>query len=326
MSGAALNAANAPIIPPRVRPGQTIGVIAPSGPPLAAPLQRGLDALASEFRVQVAPSALAPTPPPQAPYLAATDAARADELNAMLADPQVRAIVMARGGYGLMRILPALDPALLRADPKPLVGYSDGTALLSWAWAAGVRGVHGQVVVRLGPDRPEAAGDLCRALTDPTPLGRLPWPLTAARAPAAASVVEGPMFPANLMMSSQLVGTPWALPLRDATWWIEEVGERPYAIDRCLSHLGLAGALREVRGVVVGDLVHCTEPPASAGAPDDPGAALAVVLERLRHHGLPARPTAPFGHGRFNPPLPFGARCRLDLEAATAEILDGAVA
>ncbi|HRC55439.1 MAG TPA: LD-carboxypeptidase, partial [Kofleriaceae bacterium] len=127
-----------------MRPGDLVGVIAPSGPPLEAPLQRGLAALASTFRVQVAKSALAPQPPPHAPYLAADDDTRAAELTAMLKDPDVRAIIMARGGYGLLRILPALDPALLRSDPKPIVGFSDGTALLAWAFAAGVRGIHGQ--------------------------------------------------------------------------------------------------------------------------------------------------------------------------------------
>lgn len=299
-------------------------MVAPSGPALPEQVRRGVAELATHFRVVVARSADAPTPPPSARYLAAADAARADELNRMLGDADVRAILMARGGYGLMRILPALDAGLLRADPKPIVGFSDGTALLSWAHAAGVRGIHGQVVIRVGSERPEALPELVRALTDPRPLGVLPWTLRR-WAESAQGAPEAPMLPANLVMACHLIGTPWQLPLAGAAFWMEEVGERPYELDRALTHLHLAGALEQVAGVVVGDLVHCMEK-CLPGEPDDPREALAVVEERLRAFGVPALQGAAFGHGRYNPPLPFGARCRLDFAAETVELLEGAVA
>ncbi|MEZ4362516.1 MAG: LD-carboxypeptidase [Kofleriaceae bacterium] len=314
--------------PPRLRPGDQLGVIAPSGPPAKAALADGLDALAGVFRVRVAASALAPSPPPFAPYLAADDARRADETNAMIADPDVRAIVLARGGYGLLRILPLLDAAALRADPKPIVGFSDGTALLSWALRAGVRGIHGPVAVRLGGARAEAMGELVRALTDPTPLGELPWALRGSAAPtdAASPEVIAPMVPCNLVMACHLLATPWQLPADGTAWWIEEVGERPYELDRALTQLELAGQTRRLAGVVVGELVRCMEPPPGPEERDDPSAALAVVEERLRHVEARYLVGGTFGHGRRNPPLPFGGRCRLDLAAGAAEILDGAVA
>ncbi|HRC55440.1 MAG TPA: hypothetical protein PKU97_05910, partial [Kofleriaceae bacterium] len=156
-----------------------------------------------------------------------------------------------------------------------------------------------QVAVRLGAERPEAAFDLSRALTDPTPMGRMDWPLRSApvarRAEAgpggedtAPRDVTGPMFPANLVMTSHLLGTPWALPLAEATWWIEEVGERPYELDRYLTHLHLAGALRALRGVLIGDLTYCMDPLPKPGAIDDPTSAVATVLERLQSFGVPA--------------------------------------
>lgn len=313
------------IAPPRLHPGDRIGVFAASGPPLPAPLARGVEALSGFFRVDVAQSAKMPAPPPHAAYLAADDERRAAELNAMLANPDVRAVIMARGGYGLMRILPMLDAAALRADPKPIVGFSDGTALLSWAWAAGVRGIHGEVAVRIGPERPEAIGDLVRALTDPTPLGRLPWSLSSTAARKAA-LREGVLMPANLVMACHLTGTRWQVPLAGAIWCLEEVGERPYEIDRCLTHLQLAGQLDEVAGVVVGDLVRCMDPLPGPGEPDDPASALAVVRERLTRFGLPHLVGARFGHGRENPPLPFAARCSFDEEAAAVHVLEGSVA
>lgn len=310
--------------PPRLREGDTIAVVAPSGPSLPEQVRRGVAALATHFRVVVAPSAAEPVPPPTARYLAANDEARADELNRVLGDTDVRAILMARGGYGLLRILPALDASLLRADPKPIVGFSDGTALLSWAHAAGVRGIHGQVVIRVGDERPEALPELLRALTDPRPLGCLPWPLRR-WAEATTTTREAAMIPANLVMACHLVGTPWQLPLAEAALWMEEVGERPYELDRALTHLQLAGAFEQLAGVVVGDLVHCMEKNLP-GEPDDPREALAVIEERLRTFRVPALHGAPFGHGRYNPPLPFGARCRLDFAAETVEVLEGAVA
>lgn len=327
------NFAGAAGIPPRMRPGDRIGVIAPSGPALAAPLARGLEALARTFTVQVAASARSPSPPPFAKYLTADDEARAAETNALLADPDVRGIVMARGGYGLMRILPLLDAAALRADPKPIVAFSDGTALLSWASkSAGVRGIHGEVAVRLGPERPEAIGEVIRALTDPAPLGPVPWPLERGAlnkddgSNSRHGARQGTLVPGNLAMMAHLVGTPWQLPLRGAVWWFEEVGERPYELDRFLTQLHLAGQLDEVAGVVVGDLVRCMDPLPAPGVVDDPASALAVVGERLARFGLPYLHGAHFGHGRFNPPLPFGARCSFNGETATVEILDGFVA
>ena len=104
---------------------------------------------------------------------------RAGELIAMIADPDVRAILLARGGYGLMRILPRLDPAALVRDPKPIVGFSDATALLAWAYAAGVRGIHGPVVAQLGDLADADVAHLIAMLTEPRAAGVRPWRLVA---------------------------------------------------------------------------------------------------------------------------------------------------
>ena len=139
------------ITPPRIKPGDTIGIVAPAGPIKSREaLQRGLDHLASTFTLVVGDTVTAARDAELPSYLAASDAERADGLNEMFANPDIRAIVCARGGYGLTRILDRLDPTLLLRDPKPIVGFSDASALLAWAYAAGVRGVHGPVVGPLG--------------------------------------------------------------------------------------------------------------------------------------------------------------------------------
>src|SRR6185436_1549411 len=104
------------IVPPRVARGQTVGIVAPAGPVKLERLRRGLAVLGDAFELRIAPSVTGPRAPGTPSYLAAHDEVRAAELMGMLADPDVRAVILARGGYGIMRILPHLDPDVLRRD------------------------------------------------------------------------------------------------------------------------------------------------------------------------------------------------------------------
>ncbi|MDX2091492.1 MAG: LD-carboxypeptidase [Kofleriaceae bacterium] len=318
-----------PIAPPRLERGQTIGVVAPAGPVNPVRLAAGLARLGDAFRVKLAPTlerSLAESAFVREPgvpsYLAASDDTRAGELSALLADPDVRAVVLARGGYGLMRILPRLDPSLVQRDPKPIVGFSDATALLGWAYAAGVRGIHGPMIAQLA-DLPD--GDVVRLidiLTDPAPPGVRPWSLVA----HGTGVYRGPLITANLTLASMLVGTPWALPLAGAITIFEEVGERPYELDRYMTQLALTGALAQPAAIVLGDLTRCVDHHPPTGQPDPADAAEATILERLRTAGIAAATGAPIGHGNRNEAVPFGALALLDLDRATLEITEGAVA
>jgi muramoyltetrapeptide carboxypeptidase len=309
------------IIPPRVTRGQTIGIVAPSGPVKLDRLRRGLACLGDAFELRVADSVTAPRAPGTPSYLAAPDEVRAAELTAMLADPDVRAIICARGGYGAMRILPHLDPALLQRDPKPLVGFSDATALLAWAHRAGVRGIHGPLVVQLADLPPSDVSHLIAVLTEPHPLGERPWALRA----YGGGRHLGPLVPANLSLASLLAATPWQLPLAGAIVLLEEVGERPYEIDRYLTQLVLTGALTST-AAVIGDLTRCSDPSPPTGERDPDDAALAAVLERLAAAGLPVAVGAPIGHGARNEAVPFGASCELDLDRGAFTITEPAVA
>jgi len=310
------------VIPPKISRGETLGIVAPAGPVHRARFERGLAQLGDAFRLRISPSILAERPAGLPGYLQASDDVRAGELAEMLADRDVRAIILARGGYGIMRILPRLDPELLRRDPKPIVGFSDGTALLAWAYAAGVRGIHGPVVQQLGDLPPSDLAQLIALLTDPRPPGARPWKLEA----HGRGTFRGPLVPTNLTMASLLFGTPWPVPLAGAIALFEEVGERPYEIDRYLTHLSLADQLPKLRAAIVGDLTRCFDQDPPSGVPDKPDAALATVLERLDAAGVPVAVGAPIGHGATNEPVPFGAACVLDLDAGTCEILDPAVA
>ncbi len=310
------------IAPPALRPGDAIGIVAPAGPSDLVRLARGLALIPPTYTVRIPASLRDGHQRSAAPrYLADSDARRIDECNAMLRNPDIRAIVMARGGYGITRILPQLDAAALRADPKPIVGFSDGTALLSWAWHAGVRGIHGPVAQQFADVRASDIAQLFAMLTQPVPFGELPWRLqngSFGRGP-----VEGRLFGGNANLISHLLGTPWQMPSVDALMCIEDVGEKPYAIDRYLTHLGLADGLRGTHAIIAGDFTRCMDPLPAVGAPDDPTEAFAVLAERAGALDLPYWHGAEFGHGATNSPWPFGARARLDGEFLT--LLDAAV-
>jgi muramoyltetrapeptide carboxypeptidase len=308
--------------PPRIARGQTLGIVAPAGPVNLERLRRGLARLGDAFRLELAPSLTAPREPGVPSYLAASDEVRAAELNAMLANRDIRAILLARGGYGIMRILPRLDVAALRADPKPIVGFSDATALLAWAHAAGVRGIHGPMGIQMDKLSDGEIAHLVTLLTEPRAPGRRPWQLSS----HGRGTYRGPLIAGNLTLWSVLVATPWALPLRGAIGLVEEVGERPYELDRYLTQLSLAGDLAQLAAMIVGDLTRCDDPNPPTGTPDPADAALRTVLERLYSAGTPAAAGAPVGHGDRNEAVPFGAMSVLDLDSATFEILDPAVA
>jgi muramoyltetrapeptide carboxypeptidase len=308
--------------PPRIRRGETLGIVSPAGPVKPGRLHSGLARLGDAFALRVGESVLAPHPVDVPSYLNASDDVRAAELSAMISDPDVRAIILARGGYGLMRILPRLDPTALARDPKPIIGFSDATALLAWAHAAGVRGIHGPMVGQLGELADADTEQLIALMTEPRAAGVRPWRLAA----HGTGVIRGPLIPGNLTMISMLVGTPWPVPLAGALALIEEVGEKPYELDRYFTQLILTGALAETRGVILGDLVRCIDANTPTGEPDPQDAALQTILERLGSAGLPAAVGAPIGHGDRNEAVPFGGEAILDLDAGTLEIVDAAVA
>lgn len=307
---------SASTVPPRLRPGDTVAVCAPAGPVDATRLDAGVAVLEGRYRVRFERERLLE----RDGFFAGSDARRAAELDRAFADPEVRAVVMARGGYGLTRILPLVDHRALAGDPIPVVGFSDGTALLSWSLvAAGVRSIHGPVVGQLGGLDDVDHQALFDLLERPEPPGEIASGLRIVGAEAEGEV-SGALIGGNLCLLSHLIATPWIPPLDGALLLIEEVGERPYAIDRYLTHLFSAGLLSGVRGVVVGDFVGCGEPKIE-DSPD----ALAVIDERLRHFGLPGVVVPGIGHGDGNRALPFGGRASIDFDRRALSVSEAAV-
>jgi muramoyltetrapeptide carboxypeptidase len=287
-------------------------VIAPASPFDPDAFARGMEVLASRFglRPRVRPDVTA-----RRAYLAGDDARRLEEWREAVTDPDARAIFCARGGYGTMRILPGIDPAPLLERPKMLVGFSDISALHAALNRAGLATVHGPVVTQLGR-MPEDALVHLEALLSGSALRPGAWDVPAPGAGLVgtgtlrAGRATGPLVGGTLMIVAHLMGTPFAPPLEGAILFIEEVGERPYRVDRCLAQLRLSGALDHVAGIAVGQLTGC----------DDGGVLGAdVVREAALALGVPAIEGLPAGHVDPNFALPFGARATLVAPAPNEE-------
>ena len=241
-------------------------------------------------------------------HLAGTDRVRAEDLNRMLHDPDIRCVLMARGGYGAMRIAPEVDWGAMRRDPKIFVGYSDATFLhLGFHARSGVRTLHGPNLHGLAFRRPGEIRRWLSWISNPDPPGALRT-LAAPRWMAGARLgVTGRVDGGNLALIHHAACTEYMPSLRGAILFLEEVNEPPYKIDAMLMHMKLAKALQGVRGVVLGDFVNCVPKPKHREL------RLGLVLrDHLGESGAPVLAGLAAGHGRRNLPLPLGARATLD--------------
>jgi muramoyltetrapeptide carboxypeptidase len=288
------------IRPPALRRGDVVRVVAPAGPFDLEPFQRGLAVLRD--RLGLLPR-MRDDVGARFGYLAGDDGRRLAEWLEAASDPEARALWCARGGYGAMRLLPRLEAARLLHPPRVVVGFSDITALHAALNRAGLVTVHGPMVTQLG-SLSLAALDHLEALlfgpADPAPAGAAP---AAGSGVTAAAVVRpgratGPLLGGNLSLLAHLCGTPWQPRLAGAVLFLEEVGERPYRLDRAFTQLGLSGALEGVAGVCLGAFTDC----------DEPGISGAETARRLvAGLGVPAVAGLPAGHQAENRALPLGS-------------------
>jgi len=285
--------------PPPLEPGDAVGVAALSGPVDPARLEAGMAALARlGFDPRPARNLAS-----RHRLFAGDDASRLAALHELADDPEVRAIFFARGGHGLLRLLPGVDWRRLGRVPRAWIGYSDLTPFLH------------AVVTRLGLvafHGPMVATDLARGLDEPEERsllaalgggGELAVPLAGCSA-VAPEPVSAPLLGGCLSLLQATLGTPWQAGLDGSLLVLEDVAEPLYRIDRMLTHLRLSGSLAAVRGIVLG----------AFPAPDAAPPPLARIVESAREHvpGVPIAWGAPMGHAAPNWTLPLGAPALLD--------------
>ena len=294
------------IVPPPVEPGDTVRIVAPSGPFDRALVLRGLGWLASRYRVVFDPGLFA-----RSGYLAGSDERRLAELNLALRDADAKAVIASRGGYGLTRIAHAADLAALRKAPKWLVGFSDITALHIEAGRAGIASLHASNVAGLGRGDDAARAAFRGALEHPD----TPRTFTGLRT-VRPGYAEGRLTGGNLTVLFTCAATG-RLELADGSiLLLEDVGEAPYRVDRMLSALMARGALDRLGAVVLGDF---TDAPSGRYGVD----VHAVLDERLSVLGIPVVAGFPSGHGRHNVPVHFGMPVSVDADCGALRLGSG---
>lgn len=299
--------------PRALRPRDPVAVIAPAGPFDRASFEAGAAILAERYHLQYDPGIFE-----RYRYLAGDDERRLTELTRAFTDPRIRAVFCARGGYGTMRLLDRLhSPGMAGpvADTgAPLIGFSDITALHQWRQRHGLVSIHGPVLTQLGR-LPRSTSERLFSLLEST----APAPSLQGTTTLVPGSVEGVLLGGNLSVFTRLIGTPHMPDLDGAILVVEDVGERPYRLDRMWTHLHLAGVFRKVAGIVLGSFTGCEEREESYSSQD-------ILRELAVTTGLPCAAGFPIGHGDANEPVPLGVRVRLDATEQQLTFLEPAAA
>ena len=319
-----------PVRPKALAPGARVALVSPASPEeepegvvIAEEIVRSLGLVPKTM----------PAAARQTMYLAGTDAERAADLNAAFRDPSVDAVWCVRGGYGSGRLLPLLDWEAIRKNPKPLLGFSDITALLNGLYAkTGLVTFH-------APNCSSNMSEYSLAELKRVVFSREPAGVIAAAPPVepregfvdredrlrriVPGTGRGRLVGGNNSVFSTLVGTPWEPPLSGSILFLEEVGEEPYRIDRWLTHFVLTGRLEKCAGIVFGKFKDCVPP--DRGSFQGSWTWQTVVADRLGKLGVPILAGLRFGHVKDNATLPVGVLAELDVAKGTLTLLEPAV-
>jgi muramoyltetrapeptide carboxypeptidase len=311
--------------PPRLRPGDLVGLIAPGGyadDRLIEKAVRNIEALGLRAKVGTYIRAV------HGNYAGSVQQRLAD-LHAMFLDPEVKMIWPIRGGSGCISLLSTLDYGLIRRHPKILLGYSDITALhLAIHNKTGLVTFHGPVASSTLADYPRE--HMMAVLCDPQPRYTIPMaPENALKAQTmphfgirtlTSGTATGPLLGGNLSIVAALCGTPYAADFRNALLFLEEVDEAPYRLDRWMTQLDLSFGFANAAGVMVGICEDC--------APQEGRRSLSLdetFDQHLKPLTIPAVTGYSIGHIRHQFTLPVGLRATLDTAARTVTLLEPAV-
>ncbi|MEZ5352736.1 MAG: LD-carboxypeptidase [Bryobacteraceae bacterium] len=320
-------AADPPLLKPRaLEPGDTVGVIMPSthvpDPDRLAEVARTVEF----FGLVLKPGS----------YLgrrtwnfAQSIEQRVNELHELFRDPEVKAVMPVRGGYGTMQFLDRIDYSLIRSNPKIFTGYSDITAMhLALQRRAGLVTFHSPVI--LSEFTPYTQAAFRKALFESKPLGAIENPPEANQLRPRHTLrtirpgrARGPLTGGNLTLICATLGTPYEIETRGRILFLEDVGEETYSIDRLLMQLWLAGKLQQAAGIVWGECAGCGPQPLqpSSATPFTLGETVDHLLGRL---DIPVLAGLTIGHTADQATLPLGVMATLDATKAQLVIEEAA--
>ncbi len=301
--------------PQALRPGDTVGIVAPAGPvqereavkPALAMLQDW--GFRAQFDERIFDSFR---------YLAGHDMARAEELMRFFEDPSIQGILALRGGFGCARVIRLLDERRLRHNCKLFMGYSDLTTLHMYfrrrfGWVT----IHGPMATTMSRKTLslEAEKHLLSLWTDVQYLPTLRFAQLESWGPGSA---EGRVVGGCLSILVASLGTSYEFNSEGKILFLEDLGEAPYRLDRMITQLRLAGKLDEVAGILLGRFTDC-EPEEGGYSSSD------VLRDLLGTVGVPVLANFPGGHGVENWALPLGIRIRMDADQKSIQFLESAV-
>jgi muramoyltetrapeptide carboxypeptidase len=297
---------NPRIKPPALQPGDTIGVIAPASNINRELLEAGCDALRKlGYKPFYLDSIF-----DKSLYFAGSTERRAHELEEMFSRDDVQAIVCARGGYGSNHLLDTINLANLKSHPKIFVGYSDITTLLTYiSDAIGLVTFHGPMVAKdFAHSDGIDLGSWQAAL-----IAASEWTInfgaeSGAKAMLAGSA-QGKLYGGCLSMLVASLGTPYEIHTAGTILFIEDLAAKPYQIDRMLMQLKLAGKFEDVRGIIFGEMLDCSQNKGQDYTLEE------VVLGVVGDLGVPVAYGLRSGHvSHGNITLPFGVRAELNVD------------
>jgi muramoyltetrapeptide carboxypeptidase len=302
--------------PRALRPGDRIALVAP-----ASPFSReAFDAGVAELRRLGYDPVYRESVFERRRYTAGDPSVRAEAFREAWTDPSIAGLIAVRGGYGSVQLLPLLDEDEIRRTPKPFIGYSDTTSLLTWLTGrCGIVSFHGPMIDGRFEKGPSAydLDTFSRVLTRTEPAGAITHPnVVALRDGDAAGVLLG----GTLTQLVASLATPYAFdPPRGHILFIEEVAERPYRIDRMMTQLALSGLLSRASAIVFGEMPRCDEPAGGGPAIRDVLAELVTGFRGPVLFGLPS------GHTTgATLTLPFGVRTRVVTKPQPSLIIEEA--
>jgi muramoyltetrapeptide carboxypeptidase len=310
-----------PIKPPRLRKGDVIGLISPASTPSASEkIEKAVAYLErSGYRTKIGRHAM-----DQVGYLAGTDEDRAADVNEMLEDRSVRAVVAIRGGYGTPRILDRVNYAALRRDPKIIIGYSDLTALLLAIFQkTGLVTFSGPMagVEMWNTIDPYTEEHFWRVVTSASKIGELKNPDEEPLRGPGKGKAAGRLLGGNLSLLISLIGTPYSPSYRGSVLFVEDVDEAPHRVDRMFSQLRHAAILDQAKALVLGRFTDC-----KPTDPSKPFLSIEQVLAEVESAAkIPVLSNFQYGHIPRKLTIPIGIRAVVDAVRRTVTVAESAV-
>lgn len=314
-----------PMVKPRaLKPGDTVGLIAPSSYVFEL---WDLEAIAPRLAALELECKFGRNVRARRGYLAGTEDERLADLHAMFADPRVAGVVCLGGGYGTERLLDRIDYGLIRRNPKIFIGYSDITGLhLAFGKLARLVTFHGPVALSALPEWTLAS--LKKALFSSEPIGAIdnpPEPDSLSpefpRHTVSPGRARGQTVGGNLTLISTTMGTPYEIDAKGKILLLEDTGEAPYRIDRMLVQLRLAGKFADAAGIVWGTCTDC----APSRSSFEINLSMSELLDDLLGNlGKPVLAGLVFGHTKEKATIPLGVEAELDATAKTFRIVEAA--